>query len=169
MMFFSRVSARLTVVLLLGAAGVLEALAQGGPGIFDRGPPRHCDSFDHCLQRCNAKGGTGGTDIGCATLCTARNCTNPGGNAFAPAAPAAGAAPAADGATAAKRPKAGEACKDLPPGPAKAQCAQRANPDMFTAKQGHCMELAQQQGLADPSPRKKDFMQSCMQGTAASQ
>ncbi len=158
---FGRRRGLVGLVLLLAAASVPEALAQGGPGIFDRGPARQCDSFDHCLQRCNAKGGTGGTDIGCATVCNARNCTNAGGTGYAPAA---GAGPAANGS------KAGpENCRSLPAGPAKRECAQRANPEMFAAKQGHCLELAQQRGMAGKSPQKKDFLQSCMQGRVADQ
>src|SRR5436305_11288472 len=106
-MTFSRAGGLLAVALLLGAAGALDALAQGGPGIMDRGPPHRCDSFDNCLQRCNARGGTGGTDIGCATLCRTRNCTN---------APAADRGPAANGSEAGL-----ETCKSLPAGPAKRQ------------------------------------------------
>ncbi len=160
-MMFDRARWILSVVLVLSAAGTFEVLAQGGPGIFDRGPARMCDSFDHCLQRCNAKGGTGGTDIGCATVCNARNCTNPGGTGYAPAAEEGPTANGSEGGP--------ESCKSLPPGPAKRQCAQRANPQMFAAKQGHCLELAQQRGMMAKSPQKKDFMQSCMQGRVANQ
>jgi hypothetical protein len=155
-MIFTSAQRFLVVVLLCAAAG-LEALAQGGPGIFDRGSPRRCDSFDHCLQRCNAKGGTGGTDIGCATLCNARNCVN---------LPGTGAAPAGEGAAAGGAKGGPQNCRALPPGPEKKQCVERANPEMFEAKRGRCEELAAERGMAGKSPGKKDFMQSCMQGTA---
>ena len=160
-MMVSRARWLVALVLLLGAAGTLEVWAQAGPGILDRGPARRCDNFDHCLQRCNARGGTGGTDIGCATICNARNCTNAGGTGYAPAADG---GPTANGSKAEQ-----ETCRSLPAGPAKRECAQRANPQMFAAKQGRCLELAQRQGMASKSPQKKDFMQSCMQGRVTDQ
>lgn len=72
----ARLCRGLAAILLLGFSGPLEALAQGhlpGAGL----PPHECrESFEQCLNHCNAIGGTEGTDNTCAARCTARNCTN---------------------------------------------------------------------------------------------
>jgi hypothetical protein len=64
------------LVILLGA-GVLEASAQHGvPGPHQ--PAHRCRAnFQQCVDRCNARGGVGGTDHTCADRCGAeRNCSN---------------------------------------------------------------------------------------------
>jgi hypothetical protein len=67
----------LAVILLLCCMDhPLDAFAQGGIPTPRQQAPHRCDNFDHCLERCNANGGTGGTDIGCARLCSGRNCIN---------------------------------------------------------------------------------------------
>src|SRR5689334_14921676 len=92
-----------SLLVFLALIAASAAYAQGGTGTHPRGPPRQCDSFDRCLQRCNAKGGTGGTDIGCARVCHERNCINDPDNA------------GADGGTAIKRgdsgPPSGASCE----------------------------------------------------------
>ena len=149
----------LAALLLLCSVGVVAVLAQGY--LYQRGPQR-CDSFQSCLDRCNAKGGTGGTDVGCANVCGARNCINnpeqSGASGGRPGSSPEGAVPDRGGAM--------QNCRALPPGPEKRQCAERANPKGFKAKQSRCLDLAQKQGMAGKSPAKKDFMQSCMQGKA---
>ena len=62
------------------------------------------------------------------------------------------------------RPAGAQACKDLPPGPAKKQCVMQNRPAAFEQKQERCKALAEQRGSANKGPSKIDFMQSCMQG-----
>ena len=60
------------------------------------------------------------------------------------------------------RPAGAQACKDLPPGPAKKQCVMQNHPEAFENKKERCLQLAEQRGSGGKGG--KDFMQSCMQG-----
>ena len=62
------------------------------------------------------------------------------------------------------RPAGAQACKDLPPGPAKRQCVMQNHPEAFQKKQERCKTLAEQRDSTDHRSAEKDFMQSCMQG-----
>jgi hypothetical protein len=57
-----------------------------------------------------------------------------------------------------------QACKDLPPGPAKKQCVMQNHPEGFEKKQERCKTLAAQRDSTDHRFAQKEFMQSCMQG-----
>ena len=62
------------------------------------------------------------------------------------------------------RPAGAQACKDIPPGPAKKQCLTQNYPAKFEKKQERCKMLAAQRDSTDHRAAQKDFMQSCMQG-----
>lgn len=62
------------------------------------------------------------------------------------------------------RPAGAQACKDLPPGPAKKQCVMQNHPEAFEKKQERCKTLAAQRNSTEHRSAQKDFMQSCMQG-----
>lgn len=62
------------------------------------------------------------------------------------------------------RPAGAQACKDLPPGPAKKQCVMQNHPEAFENKKERCMQLAEQRGSYGKATGQKNFMQSCMQG-----
>ncbi len=62
------------------------------------------------------------------------------------------------------RPAGAQACKDLPPGPAKKQCVMQNHPEAFGKKQERCKTIAAQRDSTDHRIAQKDFMQSCMQG-----
>jgi hypothetical protein len=53
-------------------------------------------------------------------------------------------------------------CRDLPPGPAKFECASRNHPGL-TAKLEHCQEEARQMGLTKShGSGMREFVQACM-------
>ena len=67
------------------------------------------------------------------------------------------------------RPAGAQACKDVPPGPARKQCVMQNNPQGFEKKLARCKTLAVQRDSTDHKRIVKDFMQSCMQGNEVSQ